>query len=225
MNSQFANIATPSEIVVSNTFSLEFGGRLEGLSEQPRQDGSPAPFSPPEPVAQIPLRPNTVSGSATGVLPIQINIPTGGQVYRFAKTIIQPNDELSMEVQYSASWLPKLLRLIALLLLAGGIYWRRRAILKRLRRMGNRFAGQSRLVWQNAPALWHTMQQAARSFMTTVVLLGLLGPAWFAGPPFAGMVLFGLWISVIYQVVRYTRHRAETKSMRPATVSVATDVK
>ncbi len=26
MNSQFANIATPSEIVVSNTFSLEFGG-------------------------------------------------------------------------------------------------------------------------------------------------------------------------------------------------------
>jgi flagellar motor switch protein FliM len=26
MNSQFANIATPSEIVVSTTFSLEFGG-------------------------------------------------------------------------------------------------------------------------------------------------------------------------------------------------------
>lgn len=26
MNSQFANIATPSEIVISTTFSLEFGG-------------------------------------------------------------------------------------------------------------------------------------------------------------------------------------------------------
>jgi flagellar motor switch protein FliM len=31
MNSQFANIATPSEIVVSTTFSLEFGGASADL--------------------------------------------------------------------------------------------------------------------------------------------------------------------------------------------------
>ena len=31
MNSQFANIATPSEIVISTTFSLEFGGTVADM--------------------------------------------------------------------------------------------------------------------------------------------------------------------------------------------------
>ncbi len=45
--------------------------------------------------------------TTTGLMPIRIRIPTSGQVYRFAKTVVNPEDPLTMEVYFIQSWVPK----------------------------------------------------------------------------------------------------------------------
>ncbi|HXK50916.1 MAG TPA: hypothetical protein PKW56_10670, partial [Clostridiales bacterium] len=47
-----------------------------------------------------------VSGG-TGLMPIRIKIPTTGQVYRFAKTVVNPEDPLTFKVYFVQSWVPK----------------------------------------------------------------------------------------------------------------------
>ena len=64
---------------------LEFSGRLEGLADEARA-------------------PAASGATSTGVLPVHIRVPTGGQVYRFARTIIQPSDPLSFSVVYTRLW-------------------------------------------------------------------------------------------------------------------------
>ncbi|MGD9707948.1 MAG: hypothetical protein AB7V07_09840, partial [Candidatus Delongbacteria bacterium] len=45
--------------------------------------------------------------TGTGLMPIRIKIPTTGQVYRFAKTVVNPEDPLIFKVYYVQSWVPK----------------------------------------------------------------------------------------------------------------------
>jgi hypothetical protein len=54
----------------------------------------------------------------TGLMPIRINVPMTGQIYRFAKTIINPNDPLSFKVYYVQSWVPSLLWWLIIISLA-----------------------------------------------------------------------------------------------------------
>ncbi|MFA6653200.1 MAG: hypothetical protein WCS93_02555, partial [Candidatus Delongbacteria bacterium] len=45
--------------------------------------------------------------TGTGLMPIRIKIPTTGQVYRFAKTVVNPEDPLTFKVYFVQSWVPK----------------------------------------------------------------------------------------------------------------------
>ena len=72
--------------------------------------------------------------AAGGVLPIRINVPTTGHLYRFAKTIVS-NEPLTLSVTYSAHWLTVLTKALVLLLLVVGLYLLR----KPLARLFSRF--------------------------------------------------------------------------------------
>ncbi len=48
-----------------------------------------------------------VMSGGTGLMPIRIKIPTTGQVYRFAKTVVNPEDPLTFKVYFVQSWVPK----------------------------------------------------------------------------------------------------------------------
>jgi hypothetical protein len=117
VGSTFRNIPMEEEQVVSQlNAELEFGGRLEGLREVPQA---------------------SVAGTgATGILPIHIQVPIGGQVYRFAKTIVKTEDPLDFRVVYSRSWVSGLAKWIIALLIILVVF----VILRRLtsgRRRGN----------------------------------------------------------------------------------------
>jgi len=82
--SEFRNVPLEAPQVAGQlNAEMEFGGRMEALEKRSAVIGT---------------------GKAVGVLPIQIRIPTGGQVYRFARTIIRPDDVLSMSVTYGRNW-------------------------------------------------------------------------------------------------------------------------
>jgi hypothetical protein len=79
--SQFRNVPVQEEQSMQQLDAeMNFGGKLDEL-------GLAAPQS-------------AVSGG-TGILPIQIEVPTTGQVYRFAKTIVKPEDGLNVRVLYA----------------------------------------------------------------------------------------------------------------------------
>jgi hypothetical protein len=84
--SSFRNNALKEEQMNQQVASeLEFSRRLDDLAEL--------------------AAPSTVyGGHSNGVLPIQIEVPTSGQVYRFAKSIIKQDDELSFSVIYTQDW-------------------------------------------------------------------------------------------------------------------------
>ena len=92
---------------------LEFSGRLDGLATQQ------------EPRAAITSRPG-----ATGVLPIQIEVPTGGQVYRFARTIIKTEDRLSFSVFYTRLWINSTIKWIIIILIVLIIFLIRKKLTK-----------------------------------------------------------------------------------------------
>jgi hypothetical protein len=57
---------------------------------------------------QLAAAPSAIQGAgATGLMPIRIKIPTTGQVYRFAKTVVNPEDPLTFKVYFVQSWVPK----------------------------------------------------------------------------------------------------------------------
>lgn len=72
---------------------LQFGQRLENLRQSQAQPG---------------LLDKDKAGA--GVLPIQIQIPTSGQVYRFAKIIITDDDPLEISVVYARLWIVNLVK-------------------------------------------------------------------------------------------------------------------
>jgi hypothetical protein len=115
IGSTFRNIPMQEEQVVSQlNAELEFGGRLEGLRELPQA---------------------SVAGTgATGILPIHIQVPVGGQVYRFAKTIVKSEDPLDFRVVYSRSWVRGLLKWIIAVLVLLVLF----LILRRLTSSGRR---------------------------------------------------------------------------------------
>lgn len=177
---------------------LEFGGRMEGLAQ--------------EPAARLRIPPSPArTGGVGGVLPIQIHVPTGGQVYRFARTIIRPEDELRMSVGYSAGWVMRSVEWIAGLLLFGWGWWQRRRLSRLIHRAVSTFSAAVNRSARHVPSGWSILRRMSSSIMSTVILLGLLGPAWFVCAPLAGLVLFLLWISVVYQVLLFGRRRSRDR--------------
>ena len=107
-SSEFRNLAVPKEQMASQVQAeMDFSDRLEGLAQQDIGAGSGG-------------------ATSTGVLPIQIHIPTSGQVYRFAKTIITPDDPLTMKVFYTQKWIVSLVKWIVLIFILFIIYLSRK---------------------------------------------------------------------------------------------------
>jgi hypothetical protein len=174
---------------------LEFSGRLEGLAD----------------AAEMPAGGGQ---TATGVLPVHIRVPTGGQVYRFARTVIQPSDPLSFSVVYTRQWVIGLLKwfLVALVVLIA--YWNRRRLMRIIRFVvaGTRtVAGWIRDHEQ-------AIGRYAQSIVTTITLLGLV--VIFSSISLKMTLLFLLLfvVSVSYHVARFFKKRLHmrTSSKEPA---------
>jgi hypothetical protein len=95
--SSFKNVPMEEKEMASQmAVEMGFSGRMEGMAQQA------APMSP---------------GSGTGLLPITIQIPTSGQLYRFARTIIKPEDPLKFNVYYTQLWLVESIKSLFVILL------------------------------------------------------------------------------------------------------------
>jgi hypothetical protein len=150
--SKFRNSAIPQEQISSQVGAeLEFGGRLEGL-----QEGLPQP-------------PVSAGASATGVLPIQIHVPTGGQVYRFAKTIITPDEPLNIQVTYSRRIMLTFVKWTTYILLLIAVYLKRKALAARARLLKEKMKVLVNSYKKHEPAF----KQAMESRMTPFILLAI----------------------------------------------------
>jgi hypothetical protein len=190
--SRFANVPMEeAQIADQMKQEMEFSARLEGVSEMD------AP---------------SVSGSmGTGIMPIMIQIPTSGQVYRFAKTIIKPEDSLNFSVVYSQTWIGSLVKWVIFLLVVFILFLARRKLrgpwdwLKKQLNKGTGFYKGNE----------ETIKKYAQSRMTPFVLFGLLVIIW----PFNGfltiIVLFLFWVSVVYQILNFRRKKKVVISAEP----------
>lgn len=163
---------------------IEFGGRLEGIAD------------------------NVSAVTATGVLPVHIRVPTSGQVYRFARTIIQPSDPLSFRVVYSQLWVITLLKWMLAALVALVLFWNRRRLM-RLARTGLE-SGRAAARWLRARE--DALQRYAHSLVTPFVLIGLV--LFFSYVSLKMTLLFFLLFaaSATYHLGRLFKRRMESRA-------------
>ncbi len=189
--SQFKNVPLKEEQMANQMVSeLEFSGRLDGLSAQQ------------EPRAAITSRPG-----GTGILPIQIEVPTGGQVYRFARTIIKTEDSLNFSVFYTRLWINRLIKWIIFILIVLLIFLFRKKLVKPWHWCKKQLSSLSDYWKKHQP----TINKYAQSTMTPFVLAGLV-LVFFTFSWFLTVVcLFLFWVSVVYYVLNYFRKKKPEK--------------
>ena len=136
-------------------------------------------------------------GMTTGVMPIRIQIPTIGQVYRFAKQIVS-DEPLIVEATYIRDAPFTLIKLIVLLLILYALYRKRDWLRK---------------VWDAASA-WYKKRLAKfatpLNLLIVAVLLFLISLL-FLNLFIAKLLFLLLLITVIYYAVHYLRTRKERK--------------
>ena len=189
--SRFRNVPLQEEQISSQVEAeLEFSGRLEGLAKQ-----------------EVPQ--TTVSGgTATGVLPIQIQVPTGGQVYRFAKTIIKTEDPLTFSVVYARSWVSHILKWIILLFIIVLLYLNRKKLIGPWRWS----KGKLRISIDFYKKHQGSIKKYAQSIMTLFVLFGLIVVFWRFSRCLTLLFLFLFWISAVYQILQHWKKKAQEKA-------------
>jgi hypothetical protein len=186
--SRFSTTPMPEEQIVNQlNAELEFGGRLDELSKR----DAPASIV-----------------TATGVLPIQIRVPTGGQVYRFAKTIIRPDDPLLMDVTYSRSWVPSTFKWLLISLLLIVLYAIRKSFIKPCQWTMSQLESIVVLTKANRDGI----EKVARSPMTPIVLFGLLAVSLTISLAASVFMLFLLWIIGSFQILEYLRRKSRAKA-------------
>ena len=180
--SRFRNVPMEeAQIAGQMRAEMDFSNKMEGLQKQ------------------------SVAGSATGILPIQIRIPTSGQVYRFARTIIRPDDELSVAVYYGSSWVNNSVRwMIYLLILAILILIR-----KRLMIVINLLKTAFQKIYDWYKVHGEFFSRIAKSKMTTVVIFGLLMITFtFSFLTLSVFLFFLFWVSIVYQILNNRKNRS-----------------
>lgn len=195
VESHFKNIPlAPQQLNSQLAAELEFSGRMEKIVEE-----------------STVIPPTTGGATTTGFLPIMIQIPTGGQVYRFAKTIIRPDDPLMFKVVYSRLWLNNLLKWILVLFFAILFYLNRR----RFVRMWNwlkKLVETCRSWYQKYE---NQIKRISHSIMTPFILFGFVLVFW-SFSTFLTMVCFFLWwVSMVYQVRIAIDRRKGRKAGQP----------
>jgi hypothetical protein len=140
-----------------------------------------------------------------------IQIPTNGQVYRFAKTIIKPDDPLLFSVVYSQMWLNSLLKWLILVVVIYIIYRNRRRLTRPWNWLKEKF---------NFGKSWYErykdrLNKISGSIMTPFILFGLVIVFWPISISLTIVFLFLLWVSIVYQVLFAFRRRKEGKKFQP----------
>jgi len=190
----------PDDAMKQLNAELEFGGRLEGMADE--------------------SMPPATASTGTGVLPVHIRVPTGGQVYRFARTIIQPSDPLSFQVVYTRLWVISLLKWLLVLFMALIVYWNRRRLLR---------IGQIATDKVKTAAGWlrgkeNAIGRYAQSVVTPFVLVGLV--VIFASVSLTITILLSMLfaVSAFYHIGRFLKKRMQmrTASKQPASETGAT---
>ncbi len=136
-------------------------------------------------------------GMTTGVMPIRVQVPTIGQVYRFAKQIVS-DEPLIVEVTYIKDTPFTIIKLIILLLILYALYRRRNWLRK---------------VWDSESDRY---RKSVAKFITPLNLvivsaLLFLFSSFFLHPFFAKLFFLILLVAVIYYGVHYLRARKERK--------------
>ena len=177
--SRFRNLPLKEEQLQSQVDAeLNFSGRLEGLSQQA---GEP---------------PSVAGGtSATGVMPIQIQVPTGGQVYRFAKTIVKSDDPLTIKIFYVQYWIIKTIKWLIILIFILILYIKRKNVQRILQKAKDRFNELKK----HKPSI----RKYAESKITTVVLFCLLLISFFTSSFLSFIFGFLFCFSLIYQFILF----------------------
>jgi hypothetical protein len=189
--SSFRNLPVKEEEISQQlNAELQFSGRLEGLAQNAYQGV-------------------VHSGSAgTGVLPIHIEIPTGGQVYRFAKTIVKSDDELTMSVVYNRIWIMKAFKWLIALLILLLLYINRKWIGRALVRLRDAIQSISGFYKRHE----RTIERMAQSRVTPFALFGFFLWFLFVSRILAVLAFFWFCVIVIYQISYYRGRRAQAKS-------------
>jgi hypothetical protein len=189
--SRFKNIPMEEKELSSQMAAeMSFSGRLEGVANQAVAGGG---------------------GMGTGVLPIMIRIPTSGQVYRFARTIVKPEDPLTFSVVYTQLWLTSLLKWFIFIVLVLIVYFlirRQTGLWKWIKKQ----FGNLREFYRKHET---TIRKMARSRMTPFVLLGLIFIFWTVSGLFTLILLFLFWLSVVYQILNFRRKKKEIVVVEP----------
>jgi hypothetical protein len=188
--SKFRNLPLQEEQLSSQVDAeLEFGGRLEGLAKQ-----------------EIPQATVSSKAAATGILPIQIEVPTGGQVYRFAKTIIKPEDPLTFRVTYTQLWIVRSVKWLFVALVIWVLYLNRKKFKKAMGWSKERSEDLSKLYKGCDDAIL----KSARSIITPIALLGLIIVFSFVSKMLTLLTIFLFFVCVGYQVSIYRKKKKIT---------------
>jgi hypothetical protein len=191
-SSKFRNLPLKEEEMKTQlSAELEFSGRLEDLAQQA------------EPLSSIPGE-----TAGTGILPIHIEIPTGGQVYRFAKTIVKNEDPLTTKMIYMQNWIIKTLKWLIFVLLILIIYINKKTVNKIYILFRKRFDAFKKYLKKHNK----TITKISQSIMTPFILFGIFVLLFFKYRFLSNIFLFLFWISIIYQIVLYRRRKLQEKS-------------
>ena len=186
VKSRFRNVPLQEEQLSSQVEAeLEFSGRLEDLAQ---------------------TMPAAAGGAATGtgVLPIQIEVPTGGQLYRFARSIVNPEDPLTMSVNYIRLGMVNLFKWILFLLLLGVLYILR----ERLARQIGRLISSVRALYQQNERI---LKKVTYSIITPFVLLGLMLVFWSLSTLLTLLFFILCWVTIIIQVRSFLEKRKKER--------------
>jgi hypothetical protein len=190
--SSFRNIPMEeAQITGQLDAELEFGGRLEGLAS------NAAPRTP-------------VLGGAmtTGVMPIQVRVPTGGQVYRFARTIIRPEDPLEFNVVYTRMWVIGLLKWIVAAFVLLVVWLNRKRFVDAGRWTGGRVSEIAAWVKHREDAI----RRYAQSIMTPFILIGLILVLRNVSGYLTLLCFFLFWVSATYHLLRLWKKRMQMRT-------------
>ncbi len=187
--SQFRNVPM-DELQEAQQLDAEmnFGGRLEELAQAPTQ--------------------SVIRSGGAGVLPIQIAIPTTGQVYRFARTIVKPEDELWIETLYARQVLITLVRWIVFILILWIIYLFRKVLHKGLNRLSENWYKIQSSYKKFDRFISETSQ--SRGAIYILIILTIL--FWFISKWLSVIVFLLLWLVLIYQIVCHFREKKKVKT-------------
>jgi hypothetical protein len=138
-----------------------------------------------------------VGGMTAGVTPIRVQVPTFGQVYRFAKQFAS-NEPLLVEVSYVRESPLILLKVIVLLLIMGALYYRRNWLKK---------------VWESGSERYRKGSGKLLAPLNLIVISGVLClvSLFFLPSRVIGIFFLIPVVAVIYYGVQELRMRRERK--------------